>query len=187
MNRITSISVATFMIMAAPSMAQEDSVAQENNAGGHDMSTSQHRMIMHWPEDKRITYAGWPEEHQTYYWTLTPQQQTGWWILTDEQRNRIYVATPEQRAREWVANAARVTSTPSTQTPTQMAGTTMSGGIRWVSNPVVQQIPPPHNGEYPVCKSDRDDNCMNPWEAGLRGPNVERPLEYWPGRPASEM
>lgn len=172
---------------AALSLAAVPSAAQDTQAGAYDMNTAQQQMFMKWPDDKRIAYTRWPAELQTYYWSLTPQQQTGWWMLTDDQRSRIHVAAPEQRTQAWAAIVAQMTGAPASETPTRAAATTMSGGIRWVSNPVVQQIPPPHQGEYPICKSDADDNCMNPWAAGLRGPNVERPLQYWPGKPASEM
>lgn len=36
-----------------------------------------------------------------------------------------------------------------------------------------------------VCMNDSQDNCINPREAGLRWGN--RPLAYWPGKPASRM
>lgn len=39
--------------------------------------------------------------------------------------------------------------------------------------------------EYQVCGGDMTDNCINPREAGLNFGN--RALDYWPGKPASEM
>ena len=42
------------------------------------------------------------------------------------------------------------------------------------------------NGEIiDVCMSDTQDNCINPRAAGLKWGNT--PLNYWPGKPASEM
>ena len=38
---------------------------------------------------------------------------------------------------------------------------------------------------YDVCIGDNQDSCINPREAGLKWGN--RPLSYWPGKPASEM
>ena len=38
---------------------------------------------------------------------------------------------------------------------------------------------------YDVCMSDDQDSCINPRAAGLKWGN--RPLSYWPGKPASEM
>ena len=39
--------------------------------------------------------------------------------------------------------------------------------------------------EYTVCGGDVTDGCINPREAGLNFGN--RALDYWPGKPASEM
>lgn len=39
--------------------------------------------------------------------------------------------------------------------------------------------------EYQVCGGDVTDSCINPREAGLNFGN--RALDYWPGKPASEM
>lgn len=38
---------------------------------------------------------------------------------------------------------------------------------------------------YKVCMSDDEDGCIQPRAAGLSWGN--RPLQRWPGRPASEM
>jgi len=38
---------------------------------------------------------------------------------------------------------------------------------------------------YPVCSRTVTDECVNPREAGRNHGN--RPLPYWPGRPASDM
>ena len=38
---------------------------------------------------------------------------------------------------------------------------------------------------YDVCMKNDQDGCINPRAAGLKWGN--RPLSYWPGRPASEM
>lgn len=38
---------------------------------------------------------------------------------------------------------------------------------------------------YDVCMSDAQDSCINPREAGLNFGNW--PLNYWPGKPASEF
>ncbi len=39
--------------------------------------------------------------------------------------------------------------------------------------------------EYTVCGGDVTDGCINPREAGLNFGN--RALDYWPGKPVSEM
>lgn len=38
---------------------------------------------------------------------------------------------------------------------------------------------------YDVCMGDDKDGCINPRAAGLKWGN--RPLDHWPGKPASEM
>lgn len=38
---------------------------------------------------------------------------------------------------------------------------------------------------YDVCMTESQDSCINPRAAGLKWGN--RPLSYWPGKPASEM
>lgn len=38
---------------------------------------------------------------------------------------------------------------------------------------------------YPLCSAKIQDECINPREAGKNWGN--RPLKYWPGKPASEL
>lgn len=38
---------------------------------------------------------------------------------------------------------------------------------------------------YEVCMNQEQDSCINPRAAGLNWGN--RPLDYWPGQPASSM
>lgn len=38
---------------------------------------------------------------------------------------------------------------------------------------------------YDVCMNEAQDDCINPRAAGLKWGN--RPLSYWPGKPASQM
>ena len=38
---------------------------------------------------------------------------------------------------------------------------------------------------YDVCKSEGEDSCIQPRAAGLGW--GDRPLQHWPGRPASQM
>ncbi|MBB3035216.1 hypothetical protein [Alteriqipengyuania lutimaris] len=60
--------------------------------------------------------------------------------------------------------------------------------IEYRSAEVVQQTPddagPPAAGELPICEAGAEDNCINSWEANRTG---NRPINYWPGRPASEI
>ncbi|MBU6268260.1 MAG: hypothetical protein KGN34_12015 [Sphingomonadales bacterium] len=45
--------------------------------------------------------------------------------------------------------------------------------------------PAPEPRAYPLCSREVHDECVNPREAGRNHGHV--PLNYWPGRPASEM
>ena len=59
--------------------------------------------------------------------------------------------------------------------------------IRYVSSETVQQTPEdalPQSSELPICEAGQEDNCINSWEANRTG---NRPINYWPGRPASEI
>lgn len=38
---------------------------------------------------------------------------------------------------------------------------------------------------YDVCTAEKQDGCINPKAAGLKFGNT--PLNYWPGKPASEI
>ena len=39
--------------------------------------------------------------------------------------------------------------------------------------------------EYPLCSKTVTDSCINPHDAGFNWGNA--PLNYWPGKPASEI
>ena len=59
--------------------------------------------------------------------------------------------------------------------------------IEYVSGETVQPTPDdlgPPAGNVPICKNGQEDNCINSWEANRTG---NRPINYWPGRPASEI
>ena len=59
---------------------------------------------------------------------------------------------------------------------------------RFVRSEVTQTTPAGYaaasDGELPVCTEDQQDGCINSFEKNGTG---TRPLEYWPGRPASEI
>ena len=38
--------------------------------------------------------------------------------------------------------------------------------------------------DLPICKPNQQDGCINGWEKNRTG---NRPLNYWPGKPASEI
>ena len=49
---------------------------------------------------------------------------------------------------------------------------------------VLETTPAPQK-DYPVCSATVTDGCIQPREAGMNYGN--RPLDYWPGKPASQM
>lgn len=139
-------------------------------------------------EEQQQLYFGWDAALRDYYWSLDTDQRDAWWYLNDEQRITLYqIEAPEQREAAWDSVVAQVAEMEAREAASQQAAntTTGSGEMEWASNAVVQEIPAPHQGEYPVCESDADDSCINAWAAGQRGPGVDRPLNYWPGESAS--
>lgn len=144
-----------------------------------------------WPEDRRTAYDAWPADYRTYYWTLSEAQQSGWWALTDAQRTQLYAMTPEARVAAWASIERQMASMPSAnasataQVATTAAATqAVVGEPRFVSNAVAQTTPAAKT-DYPLCSATVTDGCVNPREAGKNYGN--RPLNYWPGRPASEI
>lgn len=189
MNRwILTTSAA--LAVAVPAAAQD--MAMTSSGDAYVMTSTQQSTYDTWPADRQAMYTGWPGNYQTYYWTLSPSQQTGWWALTDEQRAKVYAMTPEQRTAAWASIERQMAGMPSANaSATAQTATTASMGAgtvetRWVSNAVTQSVPTASTGgNYPPCKGAVQDHCVNPREAGLNYGN--RPLNRWPGKPASEM
>lgn len=197
-----SLAVPAGVVVAQDAMATTDATVTPT------LTPEQQTMYDGWPADRRTMYDAWPDTYKVYYWTLTPEQQTGWWALNDDQRGRVYAMTPAQRTAAWASIAAQMSGAPpaatagaateanmstsantTMATPGMGAGATAmaSGNMQFVSNPVVQNIPMDQaTGDVPVCNEGQTDNCINAWEAGRRGANVTRPLQDWPGQPASE-
>ena len=192
------------LAFAVPAAAQdttteaETQVEAETPLGTYTMTTGQQTSYDAWPADRQAAYDAWTAEIQEYFWSLTPEQQTGWWALTDEQRRKVYQMTPQQRTSAWAQIAAQMngaapgaaaataatTSRTTTGTASTTASTRASGDMRFVESETVQTAPPPKE-EYPVCSAKVQDGCINPREAGKNYGNV--PLDYWPGKPASEI
>jgi hypothetical protein len=190
MKKLILASAAALAFTAAPAAADHHMEGEaQADAEAYAMSEAQQQAYMTWSDDQRIAYQAWPVGVQEYYWTLTPDQTDAWWVLTDPQRVRVYEMTPDQRMRAWQQINTQMGEMETAETA-QATATTSTPQMRFVSSAVVQTTPAdagPPDGELPVCTSDAQDNCINAWEAGKRGPGVNRPLEYWPGRPASEI
>lgn len=183
MRNIILAGAAALALTAAPAIADD-----HMEADAYMWTDAQEAMYDGWPADRQTAYDAWPANVQEYYWTLTPAQTNGWWVLNDEQRVRIYEMTPEQRSTAWTQIAAQMNGSSATATTSTASSTAVSGNMRFVSNAVVQNIAMDQaQGEVPICDNGETDNCMNAWEAGKRGPGVTKPLDYWPGRPASQM
>lgn len=188
------LAAATALSMAAvPAAAQvnDGDMTPEQQVMYDDLTDDQRTVFDTYTPDQQTMYFGWNDALRGYYWSLEEEQQDAWWYLNDDQRVTLFqIQAPEQREAAWNSVIAQVNQlearSPNGQArTTRTAASTSNGNIRFVSTGIVQNIPAPHQGEYPVCESDADDNCMNPWAAGMRGPGVERPLGYWPGEPAS--
>ena len=154
------------------------------------LTADQQAMYDTWPMERRTVYDAWPADIRTYYWTLPNDRQSMWWMMNDADRVALYEMPMNARDAAWRqhmemhaampnANAsATAMTTPSRTTSTSAMPAMRSGGM-------AQQVPAAHTGEYPPCRGNVQDNCVNPREAGLNYGN--RPLQYWPGQPASEM
>ncbi len=184
MRNIILAGAAALAFTAAPA------IAQDMDREAYDMTTAQQQMFMNWEDDQRIAYERWPADIQEYYWTLDDNQTRAWWVLNDDQRVRLFEMTPQQRSTAWTQIAAQMNQTNMPATATARTTTTSTANMRFVRNEMVQATPGdqgPPTGDLPLCEPQSQDNCINPWEAGKRGASVPKPLDYWPGQPASEM
>ena len=190
MKNVILAGAAALAFTAVPAAADHH---MEDGVSVYELDEDQRVIYGGWPEERRVTYDAWPYGVQEYYWTLEPAQTEGWWLLTDPQRVRIYEMTPDQRAMAWQQMSAQMngTSNASTtgMTARTTAATTNSRAPRFVRSEVTQTTPAGYKAaasgqELPVCTPNQQDGCINSWEKNKTG---NRPLEYWPGRPASEI
>jgi len=184
MRNIILAGAAALAFTATPAIADDHTEAE-----AYMMTDAQEADFMTWSDDKRITYKGWPIAAQEYYWTLTDMQKEGWWMLTDPQRVRIVEMTPQQRSTAWTQIAAQMNSSSTTATAATTASTSASASPRFVSKEVAQPITRSTAAnisaeDLPVCTPNQQDGCINSWERNRTG---TKPLDYWPGRPASQI
>ena len=192
MNKLIFAGAAA-LALAIPAVGQD--MAVSTNGDVYVLTPDQDVIYKSWPAERQTTYTAWPNDYKVYYWTLTEPQQTGWWALTDAQRQQLYAMTPEARTAAWTSIERKMASMPSDNaSDTAVAATTAAAanGVagrepRMVSGEVLQTTPAATraNGEYPLCSATVTDSCINPREAGKNYGN--RPLNYWPGKPASEI
>lgn len=190
----TFLAAATALSMiSVPALAdhhEADDMTAEQQVMYDALSATDQAEFDTYTVDQRAAYFAWNAPLRDYYWTLNADQQDAWWYLNDNQRTQIFQIPADQRTAAWnsvVAQVAQVENgtTPANQQAAASDDMSNDADVRFVSNEVVQSAPAPHQGEYPVCESDADDNCINAWAAGERGPGVDRPLDYWPGEASS--
>ncbi|RKF19224.1 hypothetical protein D6851_12180 [Altericroceibacterium spongiae] len=105
----------------------------------------------------------------------------------------LFIAAAGAMALTAMPAAAQMQETPepmptTSASPTQQTATgTTRQAPRMESNPMIQRVPEPVSKTpdgYPVCGKDQTDGCIQPRAAGKNYGN--RPLDYWPGEPASQ-
>ena len=182
MKTLLMASMATLSMAFAPT-----AMAQSPSSTPGAPVTEQRSDYDSWPPERQRMYDAMDRDMQSYYWSLQPNEQAGWWALNNEQRARLHAMTPQQQAAAWNSINAQMAGMSHMDNARANATYTTNAGIEYISKPVYQPGISPMAvmpSDYPVCDSDRSDSCINPYAAGLRGPNVERPLPYWPGEGA---
>lgn len=186
MRNLILAGAAALAFTAAPAIAQD--VAVDSDGTVYVLTDMQQGMYDGWPADRQMAYDAWPYNVQEYYWTLTPMQTQGWWMLNDNQRVRIYEMTPEARAQAWTQVAAQMNGNATATAATTASASASTAGPRFVSRAVTQTTPAGYKeakgDNLPVCKPNQQTDCINSWAKNKTG---TRPLNYWPGKPASDM
>ena len=186
---------AAFALVVPTAGAIAQNTPVESKGGVYTMNDMQQGMYDGWPADRQSSYDEWPNTYQEYYWTLTPAQQGGWWVLNNDQRARLYAMAPEQRQAAWTAIAAQMnqqstmpnssTSASSSSTTSMSSGGQMQFVRKEMAQPITQSSASSVNADdLPVCSPNQQDGCINSWEKNKTG---TKPLDHWPGKPASEM
>ena len=197
MRTLLLAGAAALTFAAMPAIAQDSDTTATATATASTLTPEQKAAHDSWPADRQTAYDAWPVEVQTYYWTLAPEQQQGWWVLTDDQRVKLVAMTPDQQKAAWASIQSQLgaqAAAPAATAGSDMSASSMAapaGAMQFVKSEVVQQTPGDTNantsalqsGDLPICKKGQQDGCINGWEKGKKGP---RPLDHWPGQPASE-
>lgn len=180
-NLMLAGAAALSMALVPATASADDHMAGEKM----EMTEMQKADYDSWDETQRTAYDGWDLAAQQYYWTLSDAERGAWWMLTNDQRMRVMAMTPTQRTAAWSSIMAQVNGTTTPAATTAAADTTATSEVRYVSNEMAQTTPMAEQpSEYPVCSKDVQDSCINSWAVNKTG---TKPLDYWPGKPASEM
>ena len=188
MKTLLLTGAAALAALTAP-LAAQDTVAVDAAGNVYVLTPEQEAMVVSWPADRQSVYRAWPYNLQEYYWTLAEPRQAGWWLLTDDQRGQVYAMTPEQREAAWASIVAQANADMTASAAVAASATAATAAPRFVAREVVQSTPAATTAnvaaaDLPVCKPGQQDGCINGWEKNRTG---NRPLESWPGKPASEM
>lgn len=163
--------------LAAPAAADHHGTAEgHSHAMAMTMSADQQADYDSWDDTQRATFDAWPDDIKGYYFTLDDTSQDAWWLLSNEQRVNLYSLEPTQRDAAWIGIMNQVNGIETVEAPA-------TPPMRFVSNEVSQTAPAPKT-EYPICKDGMTDGCINSYEANGTG---NRPINYWPGKPASQI
>ena len=165
-----------------------------------------------WPGTYQTYYWSLTPEQQAGWWVLNDEQRGRVYAMTPAQRTAAWASISQQMAAQSTAtpattqgsgtmsgqtDMATTTTTTTTTTGTMQSDTGMaassgamsSGNIQFVRREMVQTAEANADaaalasGDLPVCKKNQQDGCINSWEKNRTG---TRPLDRWPGRPASE-
>jgi len=97
-------------------------------------------------------------------------------------------STTDTMATTDTVATADTTATTDTMPATAIPAT--AGGVQFVKREMTQPVAASVNaeaaasGDLPICKKDQQDGCINAYEKTGKG---NKPLNYWPGKPASEI
>lgn len=181
-------------------MTMYDGWTAEQRASFDAMPSQQQGYFWTLDENQRRGWDALNEEQRTRIYAMAPQQRTAAWnsVMAQISGEPMAESMPRSSATPSTgamgsmstntADMARTSTAMPAQTmpmnnaPRSMPMATSSGSMnsnmQFVSQPMIQRAPAPLVGEYPLCNNGRTDNCMNPWEAGKRGPGVTKPLGY---------
>lgn len=179
-----ALSLAALAFATAPAalLAQDDMAGAEVAAEvAAEITAEQSGMYDEWPADRQTAYDAWPSPVQAYYWTLTPMQQQGWWLMTDDQRVKLQAMAPDMRTAAWTGIEKQMVAAGMGK---PMPAASTAGTMNASANASARAAPMAAK-DYPICSKTIQDSCIQPREAGKNYGN--RPLDYWPGQPASSM
>lgn len=162
-----------------------------------------------WPETYKSYFWTLSPDQMRGWWILTDDQRARVYAMAPEQRVAAWstiiaqmngapapgasaeastAASTSGSADNSMASGSSSASMPGMSSGSM--GTMASGQVQFVRKEVAQPVAGSadsaalQSGDLPVCKPNQQDGCINGWEKNRKG---NKPLDHWPGRPASEM